>query len=495
MSGGQRFEVSERPAVSEKVDLLVLPVLDGPAPGPGVADVADAMGIDLLNILRGNGSKGAAGDSLAVPGCGSIGARNVLLLGVGAGADAGTDAVREAGMRTGTASVEHRSVASTIPQLGPSVADSARAFTEGFLLGAYRFERYKKDGGEPSKVATVRELVAEDAGEGLRRGAIIGAATNWVRDLVNTPAADATPEILAEAARQMAADHGVRCKVWTKANLERGGFGGVLGVGMGSAHEPQMVELTYSRGAEGSQPIAISGKGITFDSGGLVLKHRDLEWMKSDMAGAAAALAVVRAVAELELRVNLIAVVPFAENMPGAGAIRPGDVVRHRGGRTSEVLDTDGEGRVLLADVLAYLSEKDPAVILDSATLTDGSGLGADLWAVMGTDRALTAELIEAGAEAGEPGWEIPLWTPYRKLIDSDIADVKNVGDHGIDSAMMAGLFLRDFVADGVPWLHLDTGSSAWAEHETDLWPEGATGSPTRALVRFVERWADRSAG
>ncbi|MGZ4125540.1 MAG: leucyl aminopeptidase, partial [Actinomycetota bacterium] len=186
---------------------------------------------------------------------------------------------------------------------------------------------------------------------------------------------------------------------------------------------------------------------------------------------------------------------PFAENMPGGRAIRPGDVVHHRGGRTSEVLDTDAEGRVMVADALAYLSEQRPAVLLDSATLTDASGLGPDLWAVMGTDRALVAEVLIAGSEAGEPGWEIPLWSRYRPMIDSTVADVKNVGDHGADSAMLAGLFLRDFVGDVVPWAHLDTGSSAWAEHATDLWPEGATGAPTRAFLRFVERRAAASGG
>ncbi len=494
MAERPRFEVSTASVVTEEADLLILPVFEGPAPGPGVLEVSDAISTDLLNTLRDNGFHGKSGDSLLLPGGGEIGARNLLLLGVGSEANTGTQTVREAGIRAGAAAVKHRSVATTIPQLGPSAGDSARAFTEGFLLGAYRFERYKEDRGEPAKVEVVRELASADARESVRRGAIVGAATNWARDLVNTPASDATPEILAGIARDTAADLGVGCKVWTKADLEREGFGGVLAVGMGSVHEPRMVELTYARGKKGAKPIAITGKGITFDSGGLVLKHRDMEWMKADMAGAAAALAAFRAVAELELPVNLIAVLPFAENMPGSSAVRPGDVVRHRGGRTSEVIDTDAEGRVLLADVLAYLCEKDPAVILDSATLTDGSGFGADLWAVMGTDSGLAAELVEAGAGAGEPGWEIPLWAPYRKLIDSDLADVKNLGDHEIDSAMMAGLFLRDFVADGVPWLHLDTGSSAWAEHETDLWPEGATGSPTRAFVRFVERWAGRSA-
>jgi len=203
----------------------------------------------------------------------------------------------------------------------------------------------------------------------------------------------------------------------------------------------------------------------------------------------------VFAAAELGLKANVIAAVPFAENMSGSAAIKPGDVVRHRGGRTSEVLDTDAEGRVMLADALVYLSEKRPAAILDSATLTDASGLGPDLWAGMGTDSDLMKDLVDAGREAGEPGWEIPLWSPYRRLIDSNVADVKNLADHGFDSAMLAGLFLRDFVDDGVPWVHVDTGSSAWSEHATDLWPEGATGSPVRTFVRLIERRADRGRG
>jgi leucyl aminopeptidase len=213
-------------------------------------------------------------------------------------------------------------------------------------------------------------------------------------------------------------------------------------------------------------------------------------WMRSDKAGGAAALAAMRAIAELGVKANVIAAVPFAENLPGPAAVKPGDVVVHRGGRTSEVIDTDAEGRVLVADALAFLSEKDPAVILDSATLTDASGLGADLHATFASDRDLASEFLAAGEEAGEPGWEIPLWSRYRPLIDSPVADVKNLGSHDIDSAMMAALFLQDFVGNGVPWVHVDSGSTAWAEYETALWPEGATGLPTRAFVRFVERRA-----
>jgi leucyl aminopeptidase len=492
-----RFEATTASAAEVEADLLVLPVFEGPKPGPGGAELGRALGADLVEVLRRNAIKGKAGDTLLVPGMGAA-ARMILFVGTGPEASAGVNEVRQASTRAGAKAGPYGVVASTLPQLGPSPEASARAFVEGFLLGAYRFDRYRNvPADERPRTRLVRALVAGRASavarKGLQRGEVTGDATNWARDLVNTPAIDATPEALAEEARRMAAAAGLECRVWTKADLEKGGFGGVLGVGGGSAHGPRMVELAYAGGGRG-RPIAITGKGVTFDSGGLNLKRRETEigYMKSDMAGAAAAFATMRAVAAMQLRANVIAAVPLAENMPGGAATHPGDVLRHRGGRTSEVLDTDAEGRVLLADVLAYLSEKDPAVILDSATLTDAAGLGGDVWAVMSTDRALAGELLEAGAEAGEPGWELPLWTPYRKLIDSALADVKNVGDHGIDSSIMAGLFLRDFVGD-TPWLHLDTGSSAWAEHETDLWPEGATGSPTRAFVRFIERRAARS--
>lgn len=485
------FEASSRPAPESEADLLTLPVFEGPALGPGGADVQRALGLDLVDLLRRSGTTGKAGESVVIPGGNGVTARNVQLLGVGPEASATAQVVREAAMRVGAAARRHPVVASTLAALGPSPEASAHALAEGFLLGAYRFDRYKSEREPRTERVIAVGSAAAPVRRGLERGRILGSATNWGRDLTNMPARDATPSFLADEAAAMAKAAGVRCKVWTKAELERGGFGGVLGVGSGSQHEPRMVELTLTRGR--GKPIAVTGKGVTFDSGGISIKHHpQIEFMRSDMAAGAAALATVRAVAELGLKVNLVAAVAFAENMPGAAATKPGDVLRHRGGRTSEVLDTDAEGRVLLADVLAYLSEKDPAVILDSGTLTDAGGLGADLWAVMGTDHDLAAELLRAGEEGGDRGWELPLWAPYRPLIDSPLADVKNVGDHNIDSSIMCGLFLRDFVADGVPWLHLDTGSSAWADYATDLWPEGAKGAPVRAFVRFIARRAGR---
>lgn len=498
MREGPRFEVSAAAARASRADLLVLPMFEGPTLGPGANEIGDALGTDLADTLRRNGVHGKRGESFSLETFGRVASRSVLLVGMERGADAGVTGIREAAMRAGSAARPHTRVATTLSQLGPDFERTASAFVEGFLLGAYRFDRHRTS-TEPSRTNVVRLLVPAGSTAPARRGAahgeIVGDATNWARDLTNAPASESTPAVLADEARRMAKPLGIACKVWTRNALERGGFGGVLGVGAGSANEPRLVELSY-RAAGRSRPIAITGKGVTFDSGGLNVKRpSEMSWMRSDMAGAAAALATMRAIAELGVRANVIAAVPFAENMSGSAAMRPGDVLRHRGGRTSEVIDTDSEGRLLLADALAYLSEKKPSAILDSATLTDASGLGPDLWAVMGTDPGLVSEVLAAGAGAGEPGWEIPLWSRYREAIDSTVADVKNLGDHDLDSAMLAGLFLRDFVADGVPWAHLDTGSSAWAEHQNDPWPEGATGAPTRAFVRFIEQRADRSGG
>ncbi len=210
-------------------------------------------------------------------------------------------------------------------------------------------------------------------------------------------------------------------------------------------------------------------------------------WMKADMGGAAATLAAMQAVAQLKPRVNVIAAIPSSENMPGGSAIRPGDVLRHRGGKTSEVLNTDAEGRLILADALAYLSEKRPRVIIDSATLTGAAmvALGTDIWVVIGSDDGLVQDLLSAGRAEGEPGWQLPLWTDYRKNIESTVADVKNTGGRW-GGAINAALFLKEFVGN-VPWAHLDVAGTAFVEQNGEYWPRGATGSPARTLIRYIE--------
>ena len=483
---------TDRPT-DQAVDVLVLPVFEGPEAGPGVKDV---KGVDLLEQYVASGATGKRGESLLVPNTGdqALAAKAVLLVGVGPKAAASPDACRRAIGRVARQLGRRKTVATTLPQIvgAKDQLEAVQATVEGVLLGSYRFDRYKsKSDGAAQRLAKVSilgggKIDAKAAKDSIRRGEVIAESQMWARDLVNTPALDLPPAGLAKEAQAMAKEVGLTCKVWTEAELKKGGFGGVLGVGQGSVRPPRLIELKYSGGGKGS-PIALTGKGIAFDSGGLSIKDATgMEWMKSDMGGAASILATMRAIALLKPKVNVIAAIPSAENMPSGSAIRPGDVLKHRGGTTSEVLNTDAEGRLVLADSLAFLAEKKPRVIIDTATLTGACmiALGTDLWGAMGNDRDLIRDVLAAGAAAGEPGWELPMHEPYRKLIDSDIADIKNIGKR-YGGAITAAMFLREFVGD-VPWVHLDIAGPAFSERQGDYWPKGATGSPVRALVRYV---------
>jgi leucyl aminopeptidase len=483
------FTFSKQPPDAAEVDLLVLPVHEGPRPGPGVRDVRR---IDLLALYAAAGNTGKIGESLLVPNPGIEGlARAVLLVGVGGRGAAGPGAVRRAMGRAATQIAKHARVVTTIPQIAPrSFDDAVQATVEGILLGSYRFDRYKSK-ADPAKLERVVVLGgpradARTARTSLERGRVVAEAQMWARDLVNTPAIDLSPAQLAKEAQAMAKEVGLAVKVWNEAELKRGGFGGIVGVGQGSVNPPRLIELRYD-GAGRQAPIALTGKGIAFDSGGLSIKDSTgMEHMKIDMGGAASILGAMRAIALLKPRVNVIAAIPSSENMPSGSAIRPGDVLRHRNGKTSEVLNTDAEGRLVLADALAYLAEQNPRAIIDTATLTGACmvALGEEMWGAMGTDRQLVRDLVTAGEAVGEPGWELPLYEPYRRLIDSDVADVKNIGKRW-GGAITAGLFLREFVGD-VPWAHVDIAGPAFAERAGDLWPKGATGVPVRTLVRYV---------
>jgi leucyl aminopeptidase len=300
------------------------------------------------------------------------------------------------------------------------------------------------------------------------------------------------PAQIAREAQKMAREFDLPCKVWSEAELKKGGFGGILGVGAGSVNPPRLIELTY-RGAGRAVPIALTGKGIAFDSGGLSIKDaKNMETMKDDMGGAASILATMRVLAQLKPKVNVIAAIPCSENMPSGSATKPGDVLTHRGGKTSEVLNTDAEGRLVLADSLAYLTEKKPQVIIDTATLTGACmvALGEDIAGAMGNDAALIRDVLAAGEAVGEPLWELPLWEGYKRQIESPLADVKNVGDRWA-GAITAALFLAEFAGE-TPWVHLDIAGPAFRERAWDLGPRGATGVPVRTLVRYV---LDRAAG
>jgi len=471
--------------------VLVLPFHSGGRPGPGVVDAAGRLGIDLVGTVgRVVSFSGAVGEHVLV----AAGSSVVVALGVG-DSPGSAEQVRGAAMHAARNLRGYPALSTTLAQLGPDRAASVRACVEGFLLGSYR-SPFVGSGSAPAgsedPAGSVLLLVGPSARsselrQALERGSVVGRAADWVRTLVETPPGALTPDALAHAIRARARTVGVSCVVWSPRQLEARGFGGVLGVGRGSGNPPRVVELSWA--SAGRQPLALTGKGITFDSGGINIKKDsdEIAWMKSDMAGAAAVAGAVIAAAALGLDVPVRAVLPLAENMPGGHAIRPGDVLRHPGGRTTEVTDTDCEGRLVLADAIAYLARSRPAGIIDVGTLTDGGGVGHALWGAMGTDPALMRALLDAGQEAGEPGWELPLVPSYLELMRSPVADVVNCSKQAPDSAVLAGTYLRTFAGD-VPWVHVDNGSTAYLERAADGWPEGATGSPMRALLRLLER-------
>ncbi|MFB3737828.1 MAG: leucyl aminopeptidase [Candidatus Velamenicoccus archaeovorus] len=497
------FTYSTQSPASVQADVLVLPVFEGPEAGPGVRDV---RGVDLLGLYADAGLKGKVGETLPVPDTGGLDvrARSVLLVGMGPRRSTGVDAVRRAAGRVAPQLAKRRSVATTLAQAGGRASEEAvQAVVEGVLLGSYRFTRYKSDGGGPEppplESVTVLGLPRWDtrAMKGaVTRGEVVSDAVRWARDLVNTPAIDLTPDDLAQEARAMAEEVGLECRVWDEEALREGGFGGILGVGAGSVHPPRLIELAYRGGPKTAAPIALTGKGISFDSGGLSIKPSEgMEWMKGDMGGAASILATMKVIARLKPKVNVIAAIPSAENMPSGSAIRPGDVLHHRGGKTSEVLNTDAEGRLVLADALAYLTEQGPRVIVDTATLTGACmiALGEEIFGVMGNDRALIRDVLSAAETAGEPAWELPLFRRYRKLLDSEVADFKNIGKR-YGGAITAALFLAEFVGD-TPWAHLDIAGPAFAQKAQDYCPKGGTGVPVRSLVTYVLGQAGRPAG
>jgi leucyl aminopeptidase len=483
------FSFSTDPPSESKAALLILPVFQGPRPGPGVREsglasaYADARltgktGEHLL-VTKRPGDRFAAGAALLV----GVGPKDAFTIDV---------ARRAMGRAAGTAR-RFGSVATTLPLAFPPrrTPEAAGAVAEGLGLGAYRFERYrsKKDDGALKRVIVVGSEKADvrAARVAVRRAGVVVDAVNWSRDLVNTPAGDMPPAQIAREAQAMARQVGLTCKIWNEKQLADGGFNGILGVGKGSVNPPRLIELGY-RGAGRAKPIAFSGKGIAFDSGGLSIKDaKGMEAMKDDMGGAASMLAAMKVIAQLKLKANVIAAIPCSENMPSGSAQKPGDVITHRGGTTSEVLNTDAEGRLVLADALAYLAEKRPQVIVDTATLTGACvvALGERITGAFGNDDGLARELMAAGEATGEPVWQMPLFDGYRSLIDSSVADIKNIGDRW-GGAITAAWFLAEFVGD-TPWVHLDIAGPAFADRAHDLGPRGATGVPVRTLVRFVQ--------
>lgn len=372
----------------------------------------------------------------------------------------------------------------------------AAALTEGFLLGSYRIKSYQRDLEANCSLQEVayyddseRILTEETKLEAAIYKAIVYAdATNYARDLTNLPSNLLVPENLAEEARKLASLYGFECTIHDEYEIEKLGMSGLHHVGKGSVHPPRMIVLKYQGAESWTNVLGLVGKGITFDTGGISLKApKGMEEMISDMGGAAVLLGVMQAIGKLKPRLNLIVVIPAAENMPSGSAFKPGDVIPTLSGRTVEVLNTDAEGRIVLADGVTYAKQLGVTRIIDIATLTGAVlvALGDVATAAITNDEGFLKQLLKAADQKGEKVWQLPVYPEYKEMLKSDIADVKNSTTHRWAGTITGGLFIGIF-AEGTPWIHLDTGGTAWLWHERGLDPKGGTGAMVRTLIAML---------
>jgi leucyl aminopeptidase len=453
----------------------------------GLTVPGDASLLDMEH-LRGRGWEAKVGETVTLP---AADGRTVIAVGVGPADKVDTSVIRRASAALARAASKRESVVSLLLDAVPADGDraaAAQAAAEGALLGAYRYTQYKSaQNGSSVGSVTLVGRGGKKAASAVDAGAAIAEAVGLARDLVNTPPGDLSPVALAKQATAVAERTGLGIEVIDDKQARKLGMGGIAGVGQGSDNPPRLIKLTYvPDGARAN--LALVGKGITFDSGGLSLKPPDgMMTMKCDMSGAAAVLAAMSVLPALGGRVAVRGYLCAAENMPSGKAIRPGDVLRISNGKTVEVLNTDAEGRLVLADGLVTAVAEGADAVVDIATLTGACvvALGDKVAGLMGNHDGFLDQVRAAADRAGEAVWPLPLPEEYRALIDSDVADIKNVSGGRAGGALTAGLFLREFV-DGTPWAHLDIAGPAFLNESSPLHPKGATGFAVRTLIELA---------
>ncbi|MCP9451154.1 MAG: leucyl aminopeptidase [Nitrospira sp.] len=493
-------EVRTGRLASEATEVLVLFQCEGsePAQQEELAALDRALEGSVSELFRSKEFEGKCADLALLHTHRKIPAKRLLFVGLGKKDALGLDTIRQA---MGHAVKRVRQVMATsftaaIPEMMPpdtTRIDLAQAMTEGAILGSYQFTAYRTEPAAGADVRSLRLLTAHPAdvrplSEGVRRGIATAEATVFVRDLCNHPSNVMTPSKIAEEAKAVAKETGVSLKILERTDMAKLGMGALLGVARGSHEPPKFIILEYHGARKKTdRPVVLVGKTITFDSGGISLKPAEnMEHMKADMTGGAEVLAAVRAAARLKLPLNLVGLLPATENMPGGGAMKPGDIVKTLSGKTVEVQNTDAEGRLILADGLAYAARYKPAALIDVATLTGACVIALGQFAIgmFGTDETLKNALRKAGQRSGERVWEMPLWEEYFEQLKSDVADMRNIGGRGA-GMITAALFLSKF-AGSYPWVHLDIASTDWSERERAYIPKGPTGIGTRLLIQYL---------
>ena len=479
-------------------EVLVLTHCDGEGLGKADAALLDrALGGSLRKLVQSKEFEGKANEVLLYHTQGSVPAKRLLLVGLGKKNEVTLETIRQA-MGSAAKRVRQAKAGSftvvlpTVIPAGMSSVEVAQAMVEGAILGSYQFTVYRTAAAEHAvegmKILIPQKSQLRQVTEGIRRGVATAEATVFVRDLCNHPSNVLTPARVAEEAKAIAKAEKITIKILEQKDMERLGMGALLGVARGSQEPPKFIILEYNGAKKKDErPVVLVGKTITFDTGGISLKPAEnMEHMKADMTGGAEVLASIRAAARLKLPLRLISILPVAENMPGGRAMKPGDVVMTLSGKTVEVQNTDAEGRLILADGLAYAMRYKPAALIDIATLTGACvvALGQFAIGMFGTDQALKEQIRKSGQKAGERVWEMPLWEEYFEQLKSDVADMRNIGGRG-GGMITAALFLSKFVGD-CPWVHLDIASTDWSERERAYVPKGPTAIGTRLLLQYL---------
>jgi len=486
--------IKDIPEQKIKTDALIFLFFEGMSPGM-YSDIDQLTGNLIKKIVSSKEFTGKQ-NQLALLHVTNINASRILLVGVGKQSDITSEKIRQGGGKAFSylRDIGVRDIAIStrlfrqMPKNLPAPRKPAFYFLEGGLLSLYKFEKYKKTDEKPSEDRQIQtvNILDSDRDMPLKWLQITVSAVNFAKDLINTPSNDMTPDVLSKIARSLSGGK-TKVRILEKKDIEKEGMGSYLSVSKGSDEPPKFIILEY-KGVKGT-PVALIGKSITFDSGGISLKPADgMEKMKYDMAGGAAVLGVMKAAAELRLPVNIVAVLPATENLPGGSATRPGDVVTSITGKTIEIINTDAEGRLVLADAIGYaIKHFSPKMLIDVATLTGACSvaLGNEAMAMMGNNADLMDRLKMASDETYERAWQMPLYDEYKEYLKSDIADIKNAaGRNG--SLVTAAYFLKEFAGD-TPWAHLDIAGTAWNDKDKPYSPKGATGSGVRLLINFLK--------
>ena len=470
--------------------------------GGAAAELNSALGGVIVELIRSGEVKGKLNELHVLHTLGKIPARLAVVAGMGKRGEWDTDKLRDLAGEAVRVMRKHKAKTAALALwqdgAGLEKAGWASALAEGCLLGAYLYRRHMtkdENGHEVEEIALLENDAAAlgAVGRGLEKGRITAGAVMMARDMVNEPANHMTPSHMAEIAGEVASRHGLNITVMDRAHMEKEKMGALLGVVRGTAEPPKFIVLNYRGDPSIKEVVGLVGKGLTFDSGGISLKPQEfMSDMKGDMSGGAVVIAAMDAIAQMKTAVNVTAIIPATENLPGGRALKPGDVLKASNGKTIEVVNTDAEGRLILADALSYAVRNEISPIVDLATLTGACHVAlGDLYAgLFSNDSVLAGRLIKAAGEGGEKLWQLPLPEEYKELNKSEIADIKNSGGR-YAGAITAALFLKEFVGD-VPWAHIDIAGPFMADKTRGVLVKGATGFGVRTLVRFVSGFSDK---